>query len=425
VAGAVALGASSAYWHGDGVAVGPADASVELPDAAAVAVDDGAPGSVDDGADAPVCFRPGCVAWSLPIRDAASTPYVGRQDGLLLLAEGRHLVAIDTALGAVRWHTPADVGDGHVGIVDLVTTEEEVLLIGRDGLLRSIGLEDGHTRWRQAIPEAHRVTQAAVVDDLVLVMTTERPPAAGQAVRGLAPGSGDVQWHSSLEGRAALTDAGPVVVTGEGTVQALDPADGSVRWEEPATEGADRVVPFHGWVVLPGTETTTVLAADDGTLVATFPAADSIQTPGSVQDALVLVGDDDLSYLDAAGETWTVPLPGPCCRGTALTSATVRLLLTDGRVADLLRDDGSAGATWTPQATADRPDAGHLLGNYLFTGAPPTEDLVVHDVGSGAPIAQLPGTRFPVGLAEDGGLLLVGSRGVAALTPRPDLVPEP
>jgi hypothetical protein len=424
VAGVAVIGAATAFLGFEDETAGPSDATVQLPDEVTGrgADDTVPPTDTLPTADAPECVQPGCLAWWVPIRGAANTPVLGRQDELLLLAEQRHLAGIDTSRGDLRWRTPVDVGDGHVGVIDLATTEAEVLLIGRDGFLRSIGLDDGRTRWRRVVGDAVRVTQAEVVDDQLLIVTNERVPGGTQALRALDPELGEVRWTIPVDGRIALTGAGPVVADVDGTVWGAEPVDGSVRWEERIDGELDRVASFHGWVVLAAQQATTVLDAVDGSWVATFPHVGSIQTLGTGQEALVLLGEEEVTYLEPDGQAWTVPLPGPCCQGVALTSTSLRLLRADGRVTDLLRADGGQAIEWSLSEVLEG-DAGHLLGSYLFTGSSQSGDLAVHDVVSGAPVADLPGTRFPVGLSEEGELILVGARGVAGLTALPDRSP--
>jgi hypothetical protein len=407
---------------GDGDALAPADRAVELPGDEGRSGDDERPlGSPQRRAPAPAgpgCERAGCLAWSLPIRGAANSPVIGLQGGLLLLVQGRHLTGIDTEQGGIRWRTPVDVGGGPLGAAALATSANEVLVVDAAGRLRSIGLEDGRTRWSSEVGHAVRVTQAEVVGDVLFVVTSERGAGENQLLSALDPSSGELRWQVPVGGRVTLTGAGPVLVEpSTGALRGVEPRDGAPTWDLDLPGEIEQVRPFGDWVVVIGGDATTVLDGAEGATIGTFPAG-SFQAPGPDHGALLILGSEEVSYLDPEGRSWTRPLPGPCCRGTALTAASVRLLRTDGVVTELARSDGSRTREWALPGLLHE-GAGRLLGGYLFTRSAQGSDMAISDVVTGARITLVPGTRLPVGLTDGGGLILVGDQGVAALEPLP------
>lgn len=176
----------------------------------------------------------GQVLWSTPISGATSAVPV-LVDGAVDLATD-DLYAVDAASGALRWTVP--VTDTSA---DLRSTNgspavdaSNVYVAGRDGTVRAYDTTTGASRWTSSIGTSS-LTDAAVIDGMVVAVN-----GAGQ-LHGLDAATGTDRWTAQVDSGdfSPAVTAGRVVIGGQGRVQVLASADGSLLDTIPETGGCD------------------------------------------------------------------------------------------------------------------------------------------------------------------------------------------
>ena len=102
-----------------------------------------------------------------------------------------------------------------------------VLYTQTDGTLHAIDTSDGSPLWQRETPGA---TRGPLLDET-------RGYLGGTPIRGFDQETGDLHWESDLASPELAVGHDMVYTSSDGTIYALDPADGAIRWERACLEG--------------------------------------------------------------------------------------------------------------------------------------------------------------------------------------------
>jgi outer membrane protein assembly factor BamB len=271
------------------------------------------------------------------------------QDGRLYVG-GEDLLAVDPADGSILWRVENSqhvVGPPRVvdGTVYAVTSTPP------GGAVYAVDADDGSRSWIDREREGV-VRPPAVVDGTVYV--------SGSDVVALSAADGHTRWtyESGMTPTAPAVADGTLYVGGadeskdEGGVTALDPSDGSVRWQQP-TPGpvfaspvpTDGAVYAAGGVSTDGTLTAgflAALAADDGSPSGRVGRGSPITYPPTVADGTVYAVDGENHVVAVDAGEWTT-------RWTLRVDDDLRgpPVVTDGRLF-VAGERHSVHAFWSP-----------------------------------------------------------------------------
>jgi len=246
------------------------DGSVPLPiaeaDGAAFLVGDGPPGARRIERRA---LPDGAVIWvrELPARHAgiSTAPQIVASRDLLAFAAGPTIVALDAATGADRYTAPAVEGTDEANIWQLLLAPDAptALYAVNHGALLAFDAATGTARWRRTTAEAdcaeaRGTFRGAALDpgqrDLAILCGQLRQQGANGSLIALDPADGRVRWHrpvvaddlhvfqqipALIGGRAVVAET----LADPDRLTALDPATGAVVWSFPT----DRSVVYGGY----------------------------------------------------------------------------------------------------------------------------------------------------------------------------------
>ena len=209
------------------------------------------------------------------------------------LVIGSHtLAAYDAIDGSELWTFDPDGESG--GVSPPAVTDDFVYITGNldDRTVYGVALATGEEAWRFT-PAADCSARLAVADDTVYAVDNEG------TVYALAAETGDKRWEQSPAGSTRLgapvvADSGLYLPTVDGGIVALDPADGSDRWDWAASDDYGRdIAVAEETVYVIGPEACHALATADGT---ERWSTDSVggQTCSVGSESVVVGGDPDL-----------------------------------------------------------------------------------------------------------------------------------
>ncbi|MFD1515808.1 PQQ-binding-like beta-propeller repeat protein [Halomarina rubra] len=247
----------------------------------------------------------GSEQWRAPLSTGEPSYGYGRPTVAdLPVSPGREVVVSDidghvaavTANGTVAWRASfADVGDDDVIVQSppVVTDadadgEREVVVGSYDSLL--VLTADGDVAWNRSTPAQHVATTQADDDAARELLVGNR-----ERVTALDGATGETQWSTAFETSVQFVSAGVVestdtvsVGTFTGDVVALDATTGEERWRTTVSGDGQPVwspvvADLNGdgereVVATSRDGTVSVLAADDGRVLATYERAVPIET---------------------------------------------------------------------------------------------------------------------------------------------------
>jgi outer membrane protein assembly factor BamB len=224
---------------------------------------------------------------------------------VLTLAVLGDVVVVTTSQRAVVAYSDQGVPLWRVVLDELVPaaavplTEQSLVLVGLDGVVRTFDVADGSPGWTAAL-DADVTLAPAVGAGLVVVADR------GGTTTALDAATGAERWSVPLIGTAVVVAEPGVVVLQDQSVHALDPANGRHRWLRPFRGSFQALVP-----------------AGDGVLVATSSGSVQLDRAGQVaarldgflavtvtEDHLVGWGSAEASLLDSGGAVlarWPLP----------------------------------------------------------------------------------------------------------------------
>jgi outer membrane protein assembly factor BamB len=340
--------------------------------------------------------RPPREVWRVPVGEGWSGFAVARGVAVTQEQHGEEerVVAYDPATGRVRWShgDPARFATTIAGIGPRATPAiagGRVFTLGATGILNALELATGRVQWTRNVLEEHRAvspewgkSSSPLVDGGRVVISVGGPDGhslVAYDAQGGAPVWSAGSDRSSYSTPAVLTLAGrrQLVALNAASLTALDPATGTLLWEQPfpggqpnvaspVATGPDRVMVSVGYGI--GSKSYQVL--DRGGSLVAAPQWESPRLKSKfanfvVYDGLVYGLDDGvLTCLDpATGERrWK---DGRYGHGQLLLVGRLLLVQTeDGEVVlvepapDALRELARVrvldGKTWNPPALAGR-----------------------------------------------------------------------
>jgi outer membrane protein assembly factor BamB len=239
----------------------------------------------------------GAVAWQFDRSGSLVDSSPTLDDGRVFVGSGAGGVyALWSTNGTVDWRTPTDSA-----VVSSPTVAGGTVYVGsNDGTVWALDAATGAVQWTAEVNDS--VLSTPAVDGGTAYVTTDD----GRLI-ALDAADGSTEWtHAAATevGRASPAVSGTTVYFAADSVYAIDPADGSVRWQTSygGTAGSTPVV--DGGTVYVGSAGGSVLALDgtDGAVQWTFATGDAVgSTPTVVSDRVVVGSDDGYVYLlDAA-----------------------------------------------------------------------------------------------------------------------------
>ncbi|MFC7072603.1 PQQ-binding-like beta-propeller repeat protein [Halovenus rubra] len=167
--------------------------------------------------------------------DASHTPVVGH--GMVYLAAGSTLTALDAGLGIEQWTT--DIPRGTAGVPALA--HEQLYFATAEGSVLAVDAETGAQQWSVTVANEFR-TGVAVEGETVYCAGNDGTVAALDAE------SGDRRWvhdaGSAVRSPLAVADA--VYVAAHDAILALDGANGEVCWQRNTASRASPTGPTVG-----------------------------------------------------------------------------------------------------------------------------------------------------------------------------------
>ncbi|GGI07662.1 hypothetical protein GCM10011354_25210 [Egicoccus halophilus] len=407
----------------------PPDATVTLPEPSPAdpspSTDEPGVGSPPvDLADAVLRCRveDACHRWSLP----DPPPDAGRP----AITPAGHLVAVtvdglagfEVAAGTRRWTATRPLAStGARTVVAVEGTGDAVVTVGPDGMLGSLDAASGDPGWSLEVPGAVSVRAArAEGTDWHVAVRTRDGLRSSVLLLTVDATRGSLGWQAEAA-NVALTDRGPVLQDTEGTLWALDPADGTERWRlETGLPGATPQ-PLGPRVVMLGQGGGLVVDATDGRIVRRL---ESPVVGLYLRDGVALWADDDgVAYLDADGRSWQAQLEEGrgCCNGFRIDGDVVTTLSSTGDELDLDRDTGELlGRRPAPRPLGGRRVGASLHGELVVVPGVGRARRVanLHDAASGRHLADVGDEAYGLVAAEDGRhWLVLAPRVVLTLTP--------
>jgi outer membrane protein assembly factor BamB len=163
-------------------------------------------------------WRNGDTLWTVPFA-ATSAPLPA--NGVIYIAGGSALYALDAATGAARWMADTEAP------AQLVRLSGSRVFAISARAIQAFDAASGAAQWSQALEDAGDPLGAEANGDAVVVSFTKG------AVRRIAVADGRIAWTRALEGRPSppLTVKDTVYVGATNNrFYALDTKDGTVRW---------------------------------------------------------------------------------------------------------------------------------------------------------------------------------------------------
>ncbi|MFF8265012.1 PQQ-binding-like beta-propeller repeat protein [Streptomyces virginiae] len=365
------------------------------------------------------------------------------QDGVIYVrSEKDGLYAVDAATGRERWRAP--LAGARLGAPAVASGAVFVATDG--GAVHALGTADGEPLWRQAPGSRLRTPSAGDVwtsGSVALVSFhpftyDEDPHPPPSVLYALDARKGDQLWQteaSLLEVRDGLAYVNPP----DGSLTALDPRTGAVRWSAPLEKSGGRCTldAFAAGLLFGRNGILGIgskLVAYDGRTGAvrwTAPAAHS-SVPVAHGDAVYISGpgrskrdEQQLQAFDAASGKlrWTAP-----AFSTRLYESPV--IAADGDCAYLCWSEGSheerttlrahdaaiGRERWRSTRHVTSSAAGGASGNRLFVCY--LHDWYCHDTRTGEALWRVGAGQTisgPPPLAADGMLYFANDKGVHAL----------
>ncbi|BDG61813.1 outer membrane protein assembly factor BamB family protein [Caldinitratiruptor microaerophilus] len=290
-----------------------------------------------DGAYACWDLATGRARWRLDLDPAPGTALAAPAvfDGLVYLAAPDGLVlAVDAFRGGIVWRTRAGDGPAQAPAV-----AEGLLLVAAGQVLWALEVKTGARVWRHEAKEGIALAPAATEAGVYAVL--------GDEVVALAPQTGEVLWRHAAAPHVPPACAGDLLLIGG---QARRAADGVLRWSvaepaPPAVAGEVAVYP-GGAVDLRTGEYRWQVAGPHGD-----DSAPPDPLPVAVAGTLALGAGPGpclvARSLAGGAPVWEHPLPAPPAAQPAVVPGFVALTLADGRLVTLKLERESACARAT------------------------------------------------------------------------------
>jgi outer membrane protein assembly factor BamB len=273
-----------------------------------------------------------------------------------------------------------------------------VLVAGTGERLHAYDLDDGERRWSTTIGGLEHVRDARELDGQLLVLGARPDQRSRHTVLlALDPADGTVRWQVDVDG-AILTDVGPVSQDRRAGLRGHDPRDGDARWSALQGRAIGDLRAAGPLALVAAAEERLLLDAATGEQVARLPRLPMLG-PLPTETATVVPGEDRAVLVGGDGVAWDAAVAGGCCTGHLVGDDEVTLRRTDGSVLVLDRADGAVLDQRGPFDLASAEGAGWLLGGLEFSALPEEVGaeprLRVRDVRTGRVVEELP-TAAPV-----------------------------
>jgi hypothetical protein len=339
-----------------------------------------------------------CRVWQVELPAGTEPGSIVTGDDVVVVPSTRELRVYDARTGTARWSVGVRAPGNRVVAPRAAIAGGLALVVGTGERLHAYDLDDGERRWSTTIGGLERLRDARDLDGQLLVLGARADQRSRHAVLlALDPADGSARWQIDVDG-AILTDVGPVSQDRRAGLRGHDPRNGDARWSAlPGLAIGDLRAAGPLALVAAGEE-RLLLDAATGEQVARLPQLPMLG-PLPTETATVVPGEDRAVLVGGDGVAWDATVAEGCCTGHLVGDDEVTLRRTDGSVLVLDRADGAVLDQRGPFDLGRTEAAGWLLGGLEFTvlgeegGAEPR--LRVRDVRTGRVVEELP-TAAPV-----------------------------
>jgi len=231
------------------------------------------------------------------VTTATSWPGLTVDDQYAYVAYQTQVYAVDLLNGSEKWRYPTEADNNITFYADPSLSLDGQLIVGSyDSVLYSLNLETGNQNWTFTDAQNRYIASSLVVEEAIYA------PAADENLYALDL-NGLQQWIFTSEGESwaqPLTDQNceclflPSI---DHTVYAIDPQDGSQKWQSPELGGAVVGTPAFGenGALYVGTFGSKLFALEskDGSIIWEFSTEGWIWSGPTLSDGVLYFGDLD------------------------------------------------------------------------------------------------------------------------------------
>lgn len=383
----------------------------DAPDAVAVGVRSTPPRCLDGVA---------CRVWQVDLPAGTEPGSIVTGDGVVVVPSIRELRTYDARTGTPRWSVGVRAPGNRVVAPRAAIAGGLVLVVRTGERLHAYALDDGDRSWSTTVGGLEGVRDARELDGQLLVLGTRPDQRSRHTVLlALDPADGTVRWQIDVDG-AILTDVGPVSQDRRAGLRGHDPRDGDARWSALQGRAIGDLRAAGPLALVAAAEERLLLDAATGEQVAQLPRLPMIG-PLPTESTTVVPGEDRALLVGGDGVAWDAAVPGSCCTGHLVGGEEVTLRRTDGSVLVLDRADGSVLDERGPFDRDSGEVPGWLLGGLEFSALPDAGGaeprLRVRDVRTGRLVEELPGVSPVAVLGRD--VIVASDERMLRLTPTP------
>jgi hypothetical protein len=339
-----------------------------------------------------------CRVWQVELPAGTEPGSIVTGDDVVVVPSTRELRVYDARTGTARWSVGVRAPGNRVVAPRAAIAGGLALVVGTGERLHAYDLDDGERRWSTTIGGLERLRDARDLDGQLLVLGARADQRSRRAVLlALDPADGSARWQIDVDD-AILTDVGPVSQDRRAGLRGHGPRDGDARWSALQGHAIGDLRAAGPLALVAAGEERLLLDAATGEQVARLPRLPMLG-PLPTETATVVPGEDRAVLVGGDGVAWDATVAEGCCTGHLVGDDEVTLRRTDGSVLVLDRADGAVLDQRGPFDLGRTEAAGWLLGGLEFTvlgeegGAEPR--LRVRDVRTGRVVEELP-TAAPV-----------------------------
>jgi len=267
-------------------------------------------------------------------------------EGVVYLADGSYVYAVDPTDGSLRWRYPAEGQSSVAFWARPAVTEDGILVVGdfTDTLhaLRDDG-DSYEPLWTYTTDRARFVGSAAIAGDVVYAASVDGRVHALDLATGEPMPDFDFQAERAIWSTPVLVDDVLYVTAMDQQLYALDAATGAVRWQfDTAADGRGGAMVgtpvYYEGVLYFGAFDNTIYALDAETqeVLWTYETANWVWDSPVVTDGLLIGSDLDGNVFgldaDTGQERWLVTVGGPVVSAPVIENGLVYFTCEDHKL---------------------------------------------------------------------------------------------